>query len=504
MSKRWEGDEYRHLFAAFNLMMGSDQQGEAANARATVDRLMKEHDAKASDLMDLINKAKLVVDEYDALRRASQMDPMNAAAGTPPPDPITLLEIYKVIRAMYEQYITMQRDEYMICALWNMHCPVYRQFTHTPRLVLKSLVRDCGKTTTLSVTQQFVPSPWRSDNMTVPSFFRATDGGRTLLLDEIDNQDLLNNSRFRAALNSGYHCDGHFDIRGERFATFAPVVLAGIGTVPLPLSRRSLIIHLKRDPNAPRTRKRFNKNDPVLIDMVDTIKPQLMSALARADLDLDPPMPRELTGGQCDNWRPLISIADACGPEIGELARGIAVKMCVGLDEDLVIILIRDIKDIFDAHCPNRLPNDQIPSALIINDLLEVSHGRWAEWKGLDDRAVPRKFTWGIMAKLLNQWTGPARTVRPSAKVIAKCIKLGLMKAKQETARGYWRQQFEGAFQSYCTQPQDDTSTQPRVGVSAQAKAKAKPQGRAKRPTRAKVVKKKTVAKKTVATKRRR
>jgi hypothetical protein len=63
-----------------------------------------------------------------------------------------------------------------------------------------------------------------------------------------------------------------------------------------------------------------------------------------------PPMPERLTRGQCDNWRPLIAVADACGPQIGELAREIAVRMCQNLDEDFEVLLLRDIRDLFDPR----------------------------------------------------------------------------------------------------------------------------------------------------------
>jgi hypothetical protein len=65
-----------------------------------------------------------------------------------------------------------------------------------------------------------------------------------LLLDEVDNLGLLTDPVFRTALNSGYRRGGTIDrtIRNQpaTFETFAPVVLAGIGTVPLPLARRSI------------------------------------------------------------------------------------------------------------------------------------------------------------------------------------------------------------------------------------------------------------------------
>jgi hypothetical protein len=38
-------------------------------------------------------------------------------------------------------------------------------------------------------------------------------------------------------------------------------------------------------------------------------------------LNLDPPMPEELRNRAADNWRPLLSIADACSPAWGKSAR---------------------------------------------------------------------------------------------------------------------------------------------------------------------------------------
>jgi hypothetical protein len=220
---------------------------------------------------------------------------------------------------------------------------------------LKSAVRDCGKTTTLSLVYRFAYNSKKSDNMTAASFFRYTNFGQTLLLDEVDNLGLMNDGIFRAALNSGHRKGGTIE-RVDRhvgviaYNTFAPVTLSGIGTVPKPLARRSIVIQLQRDPDAPRTRKPYNDNDSVLAETVEKIKRHLSAALARCGLDHNPPMPHGLTGSQCDNWRVLLSIADACDPKVGQQARDIAAKMCRGLDEDASVILLEDVRDILDEH----------------------------------------------------------------------------------------------------------------------------------------------------------
>src|SRR5258708_3477252 len=102
-------------------------------------------------------------------------------------------------------------------------------------------------------------------------------------------------------------------------------------------------------------------------------------------------MPEQLTGGQADNWRPLIAVADACGPEIGQLARAIAVKMCRDLDEDIEVQLLRDIRDLFD-----RKRIDRLTSAVIVENLNLLPHGLWSDWRGEKGTETPRPITPGI------------------------------------------------------------------------------------------------------------
>ena len=158
-----------------------------------------------------------------------------------------------------------------------MHAHIFNRFMHTPRLILRSAVRDCGKTTALGIIEGFVPNPKKSDNITAATFFRLTDWGLTLLLDEVDNLGLLTDPVFRTALNSGYRRGGTIDrtIRNQpaTFETFAPVVLAGIGTLPLPLARRSIVIKLNRDPKAPINLRQFDSLDKKQIDTLTSPKP---------------------------------------------------------------------------------------------------------------------------------------------------------------------------------------------------------------------------------------
>ena len=69
-----------------------------------------------------------------------------------------------------------------------------------------------------------------------------------------DNQDLPVTAVLRAVINSGHHCDGTISrcLDGEErsFSTFAPLALAAIGTLPLPILHRSVVFRMERAPNA--------------------------------------------------------------------------------------------------------------------------------------------------------------------------------------------------------------------------------------------------------------
>jgi len=418
-------------------MFSTEFEPEAAECLRKIAKLLKQYGKSANDIPELLDIVQ---------KRRTSPSPPPPQPQPPPGDPVTGLTLFEGIRAICKEFLSLEEHEYVVLALWCMHAHVYRQFMHTPRLILRSAVRDCGKTTALSVVAGFAPNAKKSDNMTAAIFFRFADRGLTLLLDEVDNLGLLTNPIFRAALNSGYRRDGTIDrlIKNQpmTFGTHAPVVLAGIGTVPLPLARRSIVIRLNRDPKAPIDRTQFDDKDEKQIELFSLTRAHLAAWARDCELAIKPPMPEQLTGGQCDNWRPLIAIADGCSPETGELARGIAVRMCQGLDEDFEVLLLRDIRDLFDLTRVDRLS-----SAAIVEHLNLLPHGLWADWRGKQDTDTPRPMTQGIMAKLLAPFGIRPATIWPVSR-----------NADSRSSRGYHRRQFEDAWRRYCQE--DDTPTQ--------------------------------------------
>jgi Protein of unknown function (DUF3631) len=59
-------------------------------------------------------------------------------------------------------------------------------------------------------------------------------------------------------------------------------------------------------------------------------------------------MPTQLSSSPADAWRPLIACADACGEDVGQLARDAAIAMS-GWGENPRVVLLADLRIVFDT-----------------------------------------------------------------------------------------------------------------------------------------------------------
>ena len=86
-----------------------------------------------------------------------------------------------------------------------MHTHVYDRYMVTPRLLLTSPVRGCGKSVGLDVLSRLVARSELTDNITAAAVYDTIDSLLcTLLMDEFDNQELAATAALRAVLNAGY------------------------------------------------------------------------------------------------------------------------------------------------------------------------------------------------------------------------------------------------------------------------------------------------------------
>jgi hypothetical protein len=339
------------------------------------------------------------------------------------------------VRGIIELYVALEPHEAVAAALWAIHTHVYDRFMVTPRLLLTSPIRNCGKTTLLDVLGRLVARAERHDSITAASIYHIIHATqRTLLLDEADNLEMSAKASLRAVLNSGYRKGGTVTrtIRGQpkRFTVFAPIALASIGTLPLPLMSRSIAIRMRRHDNV-QSLRRFDLDDTTDLDLVyGHIRHWVRSVV----LNPDPVMPTELRDARLrDNWRPLLAIAEACGPKLAASAReaAIAFTRADRDDEDIAVTLLRHIREVFDAAAVDRLASRELVESLIG---LESADGLWAS-----GGERPHKLTQSRLAAMLRSFDIQPRQLWPQPRTAAS-----------RSYRGYQRLDFEAAWRSYC------------------------------------------------------
>jgi hypothetical protein len=328
----------------------------------------------------------------------------------------------------------------------------------TPRLAVTSPVRGCGKTTLFDVLGKLVARPCKTDNITAASIYRLVgQEPRTFLIDEGDNLGLALNGPLRAVLNSGHRRGGSvtrvIDGGVRSYSTFAPMAIAAIDSaarpLPLPIIHRSIVVHIERaDAKQAKDLKKFNPLDVATAADLNTVYRAIINWARGITLSLDPEMPEGLRNRPADNWRPLISIADACGPEWGELARAAALEFASGYhDEDAGVILLDNIRDIFDAL----VGVDRVTSKALVAALLAIEGGLWSEWCGVNGDKSPRQLSQRELARLLSAFRIYPRSIH--------LLPLDQSNLGGKTRKGYFRHQFEAAWRAYC--PEDGTPAQP-------------------------------------------
>jgi hypothetical protein len=269
--------------------------------------------------------------------------------------------------------------------------------------------------------------------MSTAVLFRITGyRGVTLLLDEVDAW-LLTNEEMRGLLNAGHRRGGQVwrcETKGgvRCYNVFAPVVLAGIGTLPDTLQDRSIVVRLTRAKPG-EIKARFDSRRTSAED-------QLRAKVARWAGDnydrlesCSPALPREAQNRLADNWRPLFAVAEVAG---GDWTRRAAEAFRLlnedrfTLDQSIRVQLLSDIRALFA-----RLHTDRIPSAALVHELSRLEGQPWAQYEGR------RAISTHQVAHLLRGFDIRPRTVRFGT----------------STAKGYDVADFQDAFERFLPRP---------------------------------------------------
>ncbi|MGO9049394.1 MAG: DUF3631 domain-containing protein [Xanthobacteraceae bacterium] len=419
----------KQLFA----MLGSSNAQERETARAKLDELLVKNRKTWNDLTELL--------AGDASESEWNVDEGDAAVGAPTKAAAKDFNVADMVLVMINDYVDLKPHEAIAATLWTLHTHVYDRFMVSPRLLLTSPVRGCGKTTLLSVLELLASRSHRTDSASAAGIYWTIERDHpTLLIDEADNAALHANLTLKAVLNAGHRVGGKTTrvIRGapKSFSVFGPMALAAIGTLPLPLLHRGLVIHMERTAGR-EDLLRFDLNAPDIETVHEVYRHVCAWARSKPKLNNSPTMPKGLRNRQADNWRPLLAIADSFGAEWSKKAREAArIFRTTFHDEDAGVILLGDIKTVFDA-----LGADHVTSELLVKELLELVDGCWNEYQGKNDDQQPRLLRQADMARLLRPFGITPKSIWPAER----------KKTGASSAKGYRREQFLSAWERYCS-----------------------------------------------------
>jgi Protein of unknown function (DUF3631) len=311
----------------------------------------RERETADTKLRQVLAEFGLTWNDLPTILAAVDPHPTNAsstttqAASTEPK-----VNVLDLVLRLIELHVAVTPEERMAIALWILHTYVIfddTRFTFTPRLALLSPVRGCGKTTMLTLLELLLNQPFSSDEATAAAIFHELDRRprTTLLIDEADNLGLFEGNRaLRTLFNSGHRKGRNFSrfVGGwsQQFSTFAPLAIAAIGALPLPLMHRSIVIKMARTETH---LQRLDEASPYF----PAAREEIRKWAATCELAAEPAMPPQLRHRMGDNWRVLLAIAD--GLQHGEEARTAAVALSANRpDEDYGVTALAHIRIVFD------------------------------------------------------------------------------------------------------------------------------------------------------------
>jgi putative DNA primase/helicase len=347
------------------------------------------------------------------------------------PDPVNGAELLDDLVRTLQRFVSAADGVPEIAALWTLFAHAHDAFQISPILGITSPEKRCGKTTLLLLVSTFVPRPLPVANITPSALFRAVEKYRpTLLIDEADTF-LAGNEELRGILNSGHQRAAAYVIRtvGDdhepcTFCTWAAKAIALIGAMPDTLEDRAFDIRMQR-------RRPGEVMEKLRLDRQDEFE-HLRQRAARWTTDnfdslriADPEVPSGIANDRArDNWRVLLTIADAAGGQWPIRAREVALLFASAEPEtqSTKVLLLHDLKAIFGEKNAERLESEEIVRALI-----EIEGHPWAEGKN---------------GKPLSK-TGLARMLKPFK------IHPDKWREGTNTIRGYLLADFEEVFARY-------------------------------------------------------
>ncbi len=335
----------------------------------------------------------------------------------PWPDPVDGESLLGELAGTFHRFIALPAGAAEAMALWVLHTHTFEASPITPRLVLQSPEKRCGKTRTLEVLSRLVPKALLASNVSTSVVFRVIEMARpTLLIDEADTF-IKDNKELCGVLNSGHHQTGKVirsvtdDHEPRDFSTWAPVAIALIGRMAGTLEDRGIILHMRRRRSDERV-ERLRIDRSAGLDEIARKAARWAVDNQSALREADPNTPDALHDRAADNWRPLLAIADCVGMDWSVRARTIAQQLSTGEpggDSSARTQLLADIHLIFAER-----NTDRIRSPELCEVLGRMEERPWPEWRN------GRPITPRAVARLLAGFSIKPRPLRLDLNSVAK------------------------------------------------------------------------------------
>jgi putative DNA primase/helicase len=344
---------------------------------------------------------------------SSRSTPPSTGGPEPWAEPVDGATLLREIRAVILRHVVMTPEEATATALFVVHAHAHDSFQISPILAVLSPEKRCGKSTFLAVLKQLMPRAIATANLSAAFIFRAIERYYpSLLIDEADtflNGDperigILNSGHTRATASVSRTGGENYD--PQLFSTWAPKVIAKIGTLPETLEDRSVVILLRRRLPSEQIAK-VRPSDEDALRVLSAKAARWAIDVAGALADADPSVPVELHDRAADNWHPLLAIADQAGGDWPAEARRVARTFAGQKQQERSrsIKLLEDVQEVL----ADSLRDGFAPSEKLIAALRKLPESPWREVSG------GRGLTAHLLARLLAPFGIRARQINNSS-----------------------------------------------------------------------------------------
>ena len=299
-----------------------------------------------------------------------------------PVDGEALLDAIVVI---IKKYLVLPKGGAEALALWCLCTYGMNNYRIFPKVHIFSPTKRCGKTTTIEVMISFTHRSLATSGITPAVVFRIIEKeAPTLYIDEADM--LLKNTSgdMTAILHSGHTKSTAFVLRckpksfeTERFSTWAPMVIAAIGSIQSTIMDRSITIPLQRA-----TSQQKKTVVKVPYDLVDQMLPYREKLLkwsqdneARCKSNIITPPDIGNDRAQ-DNWTPLFTVAALISDKWLDICEK-AYRLLEAKKEssDPQEMLLMDIKTILQSFSDKNVTSEKLIALLTAE-----SDSLWTEY----------------------------------------------------------------------------------------------------------------------------